>query len=664
MIPYLPFSPFAQYNRSPRVLVVLILWLFTLALPHVQAQSSEEADSSLVEWIEVHFNMPNDPSVANPGNPANSNADLIAPLVQLIDSAKYSVDLCIYDLEHPRVGQALVRAKNRGLRVRVATDNYNRKDSRRLDPAMWAMLAGAGIISIDDDGDVYQPNGSVLDASKPNAGAHMHHKFAVIDVLSPSKQDDYVWTGSTNLTWTGLYNTNNVIVIKDDEMAAAYQQEFEQMWGGQGIEPDQENARFHKDKADVQPHEFYVGATRVELYFAPTDRKGTKKPISERIVELIEAEAQHDVRFCAFSISPDIAISRALWSGSAKGEFELFGVIDPGFYSRYKKSGATWGSVEARIGNRSVLPAKELRKLHHKTLILDAANPDDGDQAVVITGSYNFSKNADNHNDENLLIIYSDTIANQYYQDFQGIYKRATEQFAPPVPDIDPDAWYDVYRVSDAYTIEIELVPGFGYPVRFLGAEAPRIWAGPDSSYYFAGEAALWMQNTLDGAKVQIRGPFTDRIPGNRYGRFHAYVDAKVGNRRFSVNAALLQAGMARYSSRDRQNEDSVAAYQALETEAKQKKSGMWLRPKRVGTKIPKTKALKDEIIAESVFPINLNTADMGTLTLLPGIGPSRARQIIEYREKNGGFKSVDQITRIKGIGPKTLAKLRPKITI
>ena len=61
---------------------------------------------------------------------------------------------------------------------------------------------------------------------------------------------------------------------------------------------------------------------------------------------------------------------------------------------------------------------------------------------------------------------------------------------------------------------------------------------------------------------------------------------------------------------------------------------------------------------------ININTDDLERLTLLPGIGPSKAKKIIDYREKNGKFSTKEELTNVKGIGPKTLEHLREKITL
>lgn len=61
---------------------------------------------------------------------------------------------------------------------------------------------------------------------------------------------------------------------------------------------------------------------------------------------------------------------------------------------------------------------------------------------------------------------------------------------------------------------------------------------------------------------------------------------------------------------------------------------------------------------------INVNTADAQTLQSLPGIGPTYATRIVEYRQKNGSFTSYEQLLNIKGIGKKRLEKLLPFIQL
>lgn len=61
---------------------------------------------------------------------------------------------------------------------------------------------------------------------------------------------------------------------------------------------------------------------------------------------------------------------------------------------------------------------------------------------------------------------------------------------------------------------------------------------------------------------------------------------------------------------------------------------------------------------------INVNTASAAELSEINGIGDAKAKAIVEYREKSGPFKSVDDLENVKGIGDKLLAALRPQITV
>jgi competence protein ComEA len=62
--------------------------------------------------------------------------------------------------------------------------------------------------------------------------------------------------------------------------------------------------------------------------------------------------------------------------------------------------------------------------------------------------------------------------------------------------------------------------------------------------------------------------------------------------------------------------------------------------------------------------PINLNTATSAELEKLPGVGPAMALRIVEYRQKNNGFKKLEDLMQVKGIGEKTFLKLKPLVTI
>ena len=61
---------------------------------------------------------------------------------------------------------------------------------------------------------------------------------------------------------------------------------------------------------------------------------------------------------------------------------------------------------------------------------------------------------------------------------------------------------------------------------------------------------------------------------------------------------------------------------------------------------------------------ININTASLDELDNINGIGPSKAKAIIEYREENGGFKSIEDIKNVSGIGEGTFLKIKESITV
>jgi competence protein ComEA len=67
---------------------------------------------------------------------------------------------------------------------------------------------------------------------------------------------------------------------------------------------------------------------------------------------------------------------------------------------------------------------------------------------------------------------------------------------------------------------------------------------------------------------------------------------------------------------------------------------------------------------APAAAVVNLNTATAAQIATLPGIGEKAAQRIIEYREKNGGFKKPEELMNVKGIGEKSFLKLKALITV
>ena len=67
-------------------------------------------------------------------------------------------------------------------------------------------------------------------------------------------------------------------------------------------------------------------------------------------------------------------------------------------------------------------------------------------------------------------------------------------------------------------------------------------------------------------------------------------------------------------------------------------------------------------VVSESL--VDINTAEAERLKTLNGIGDSKAKSIIEYREQNGGFKSIEEIKNVTGIGDKMFEKIKDNITV
>ncbi|MCR9291804.1 MAG: ComEA family DNA-binding protein [bacterium] len=89
-----------------------------------------------------------------------------------------------------------------------------------------------------------------------------------------------------------------------------------------------------------------------------------------------------------------------------------------------------------------------------------------------------------------------------------------------------------------------------------------------------------------------------------------------------------------------------------------------WFR-EPAGTRVlPSTAGQPAVSRGSTLFELDINTATAGQLQALPDVGPRIAERIVMEREANGLFRSVDELQRVHGMGPKTLDKLRPMLTV
>ena len=290
---------------------------------------------------------------------------LDSDLVALIDGATTSVEGAFYEVGRLPVVEALVRARNRGLAVRLATES----DNYAADPSGYAPLEAAGV-------PIYQGTTSGL----------THDKFCVID-------GEVVWTGSYNITDSDtVSNANDALALRSQTLAAAYSSEFAEFAAG----------RFGTRKTNAPPSEHLVEGRRVQAFFAPD---GVRQPILDAL-----ASAQVSVDFAIFTFT-DPAIRDAILERARAG-VQVRGVMDA----------AQAGSVYSAWNLLSVEPGVLVRKddfpgfLHHKFLVVDAGTDSD---PLVVTGSYNWTASAEDSNDENAVLIHDSGIALQYRHLFE-----------------------------------------------------------------------------------------------------------------------------------------------------------------------------------------------------------------------------------------------------
>jgi phosphatidylserine/phosphatidylglycerophosphate/cardiolipin synthase-like enzyme len=346
-------------------LILVLFLLFTSACSPAPGQAGIvtpiEFTLTPADWYTVYFTDPSSPS-ANAYRDGPDEA-----LAAAIEQARLSVDLAIYDLNLWSIRDALKAAHQRGVSVRLVVESDNMDEQEIQD------LKAAGIEVIGDHHE-----------------SLMHDKFVVIDRSE-------VWTGSMNFTTGGGYlDNNNLLRLRSSELAEDYTQEFEQMFVSD---------RFSNEKVAQTPHPaITVNGSLVEVYFSPQD--GTLTHILAEI-----NAAKESIRFMAYSFTSD-ELREALIDRANAG-VDVRGVFDEDQYS--SNAGTEFDAldgagVDVRLDGNPHL-------MHHKVIIIDGK--------VVITGSYNFSKNAEYNNDENTVIIHNADIAALYLNEFQRVYEEA-----------------------------------------------------------------------------------------------------------------------------------------------------------------------------------------------------------------------------------------------
>ena len=221
-------------------------------------------------------------------------------------------------------------------------------------------------------------------AKRDHPSGLMHNKFCVRDAT--------VLTGSFNPTAAGATSyDNNLLKIQSTELAENYRREFAELWNGQ----------FGKGSDTPYP-DLMIDTIAVQNAFCPEDWCAND-------VLRVLSPAKQSIDFLLYAFTHD-SLGQVLVEKHTAG-IRVRGVMDKSQNNAYDEFDrlADAGVPVRWDGNRGLM--------HHKVFIVD--------HETVITGSFNPSTNADQRNDENLLIIKSQSLAEKFQKEFDRVYAEA-----------------------------------------------------------------------------------------------------------------------------------------------------------------------------------------------------------------------------------------------
>ncbi len=289
-------------------------------------------------------------------------------IVNAINNVQRTLDIVAYEWNLPDVTQAVINAKNRGVTVRVVTDD----DGMAEDDSLMPQIAKAGIPVVPD-----------------NRAPIMHDKFMIMDSTT-------VWTGSYNYTVNDTYrNNNNLIMLRSQKAVADYQAEFNEMFVDHKFGP--------KSPSNTPYPSFTQDGTPIQIYYGSEDK------VVQALIDTINT-AKKSINFMAFSFTlsdvGDVIKSKAASGVAVQGIFET-----TGSQTQYAQLTPLFcaGLPVKQDGNPFVL--------HHKVFIID--------NTTVVAGSFNFTSSAAEDNDENMFIITDPDLAAQYTAEFQRRWAEA-----------------------------------------------------------------------------------------------------------------------------------------------------------------------------------------------------------------------------------------------
>ncbi len=309
-------------------------------------------------------------------------------IAERIDQANVSVYAAVYGFNKQNIIDALVRAHERGVDVRLvgdageydrATPGYDKMEERKI-PVQTG-----------------------------NQFHIMHNKFFVVD-------ERFVYTGTGNISRSEFtFNNNHWVFFDHEGIAERFTQEFEQMFEG----------RFSAAKEPVDsPKHYDLGdGLEAEIWFAPQD------DAMGRILEELRA-VEESIHFQIFAFTKDQVASEFI-NRHREGK-QVQGVIDRsqlhgnGQYHQGYRLLANGIDMRLDGNSNSAIPGDYQGgggRMHTKTMFLDV----DGDDPRVLTGSFNWSAAATISNDEVLVILRGDEITDLFRQEYDEIHNTAKD---------------------------------------------------------------------------------------------------------------------------------------------------------------------------------------------------------------------------------------------
>ena len=324
--------------------------------------------------------------------------DLEKVIINFIKGAQKTLDFAIQEIDSEKIAQAIIDTRWHGVRTRIFIEHDYIYDSKppekRAAPiqpetseearqrAQWDEYRKPEDIKTNRDIHMALLRNGVDVKADYNHNHIFHQKFIIRDrrtknMILPTSA---ILTGSTNFTQTGTHkNLNHILVFKDPEIAWQYQEEFKEI--RHGIFGNANS--MHESK----PSTINIEGVPVQVLFAPDHA-----PELEIVKQVLKC--QNQLHFAIFTFSGSSGIDDAMLAIRESGH-SIRGVIDPVQGLRH------WAPTKwlHNQGIELFLPRRSSKfgKLHHKLMVVD----DD----IVVAGSMNYTRPANEKNDENIFII-------------------------------------------------------------------------------------------------------------------------------------------------------------------------------------------------------------------------------------------------------------------